>query len=138
MKKDKFTRKIYLGTVPIDQLPKKIKYPSCLVINNQTSYKPGEHWLAIYFDKMKRAEFFDSFGNNPIYYNLKSFLEKNAKSFQFNKRILQSNSSSHCGYYCILYLLFRARGYTLKNILKYFKTPEKNDLLIEKLIKKYF
>ena len=57
MKKDEFTRKIYLGTLPIDKLPKKIKYPSCLVINNQKSNQPGEHWIAIYFDKKKELNF---------------------------------------------------------------------------------
>ena len=29
MENDKYTKKIYLGTFPIDKLPEKLKYPSC-------------------------------------------------------------------------------------------------------------
>ena len=104
LKNDKFTKKIFYGALPIDKLPKKIKYPSCLIINNQSSEKQGEHWMAIYFDKKKEAIFFDSFGLSPKSYNLDKFLIKFSKKYSFNNIQLQSIFSSYCGYYCILFL----------------------------------
>ena len=67
---DFYAKKYYLGTVAIDQLPQYFKYPSCFIVNNQKSNQPGQHWIAIYFGKNRKAEFFDSFGQNAKYYNL--------------------------------------------------------------------
>jgi len=126
MKKDAYTKNIYLGTLPIDKLPKKVGYPSCIVINNQKSTEPGEHWIAIYFDKQGNGEFFDSFGNPPNYYNLQKYLKNNCLNFDYNKKKLQSDYSLYCGYYCVLYLLLKARHLSMEKILKYFSTPRKN------------
>ena len=138
MANDKFTKKIYLGTFPIDKLPTKIKYPSGFILNNQKSTEIGEHWIAFYFDKQKKCEFFDSFGNSPNYYNLGNYLKKVSNGYKsFNKKKLQSDNSSFCGYYCILFLLFKARCFSLKKFLSYFKDSNSNDLLLKNLIKKF-
>jgi len=138
MENDKYTKKIYLGTFPIDKLPVKLKYPSGFILNNQKSNEPGEHWIAIYFDKHKKCEFFDSFGNSPNYYNLQNYLKKVSKGHKtFNKKKLQSDYSSFCGYYCILFLLFKARCFSLKKFLSYFKDSHSNDILLKNLIKKF-
>ena len=86
MNTDEYTKNTYLGTLSIDRLPKKVLFPSCIIINNQTSKEPGEHWIAIYFDK-KGGEFFDSFGNPPKYYNLEAYLRKKCKHFKFNRKV---------------------------------------------------
>ena len=54
MNTDEYTKNINLGTNPIDRLPKKVLFASCIIINNQTSKEPGEHWIAIYFDKKEK------------------------------------------------------------------------------------
>jgi len=66
MKQHPATKKFYLGTFSADNLPKKIVYPSCFIFNNQKSHLPGQHWIAIYFSKSKKSEFFDSLGKSPI------------------------------------------------------------------------
>lgn len=137
MHTDKYTKSIYLGTKSLDKLPKIRKYPSCLIVNNQSSKRPGEHWVAIYYDKNKYGEFFDSFGMNPTFYKLNSYLKSSSSKFRFNTKVLQTQSSSYCGFYCILFLLFKARGYSLEKFISLFKNPYKNDKLLNELIEKY-
>ena len=137
MKKHYFTKKIYIGTFAIDKLPKEVKYPSCLIVNNQKSTQPGEHWVAIYFGKNKNAEFFDSFGNSPITFGLDKFIKKNSTKMTFNKTKLQSNFSLFCGYYCVLYLIYKCKRFSLNYFLNFFDKPIDNDRIFVKLIKKY-
>ena len=75
IEKDSYAKKYYLGTVALDQLPQFIKYPSCFILNNQKSKQPGQHWIAIYFGKNQKAEFFDSFGQSAKYYNLENYIK---------------------------------------------------------------
>ena len=137
LKNDKFTKKIFYGALAIDKLPKKVRYPSCLIINNQSSEKQGEHWLAIFFNKKKEAIFFDSFGLSPVNYNLDTFLIKFSKKYTFDNKKIQSFFSTYCGYYCILFLLLISRGKTLKYFQNQFQNVFKNDNMIKKFIKKY-
>ena len=137
MQKHNFTRQIYLGTFAIDQLPKEVRYPSCLIVNNQKSNQPGEHWVAIYFGKRKQAEFFDSFGNSPKTIGLDKFIKLHSKTMTFNKVKLQSNFSLFCGYYCVLYLIYKCKKMSLNYFLTFFKKPVDNDRIFLNLIKKY-
>lgn len=75
MQKDTKARELYLGSFAFDELPKINKFPSCLIINTQPRTKPGEHWLACYFDKYKNSYFFDSYGQSPLIYKLDTFLK---------------------------------------------------------------
>ena len=136
MKTDKFTKKIYLGTFARDQLPSIIKYPACFIFNNQSSDQYGEHWVALFINKKRHAEFFDSFGNEPKYYNLDKYLQKFSKNYKiFNTLAIQSNDSTFCGYYCILFCLFKTRGYSMNKFLSFFKDTVSNDKLLKKLTK---
>ena len=119
-----------------DQLPVIIKYPACLIFNNQTSNQQGEHWIALYFNKKKHAEFFDSFGNSPTYYKLNKYLKKSSTNKpSFSQLTIQSNDSTFCGYYCVLFLLFKARGYSLTKFLSFFKDNVSNEKLLKKLLR---
>ena len=50
---DKFTKLTFRGVYAIDEMKsiKFVSYPSSFVINLDPSYKPGSHWVAVYFDK---------------------------------------------------------------------------------------
>ena len=54
---DPITNKCFIGALARDELPKKLKYPTCFILNTQPRNKPGEHWIALYFDKHKRNRF---------------------------------------------------------------------------------
>ena len=75
---DKFSKKYFKKVIAIDQLPQsknKIKN-SAYVINTDEHYKEGQHWVAIFYTKSSKCEFFDSFGMGPKFYGLDKFLKK--------------------------------------------------------------
>ena len=56
----------------IDELPSNvITYPAAFIVNTDERDEPGEHWLAIYLTCPQKAEFFDSYGHAPCYFNNK-------------------------------------------------------------------
>ena len=61
LKKDLKTKKIFKKVCALDQLEKPT-FPSAYVINSDPSSEPGEHWVAVYFDKHGREEYFDTYG----------------------------------------------------------------------------
>ncbi|MCG8432192.1 MAG: hypothetical protein MJA29_13605, partial [Candidatus Omnitrophica bacterium] len=58
--KDKRLKKMFLGVFPSDELPEVTERPCCFIANTDASDAPGEHWIAMYFDKY--IEYFDSYG----------------------------------------------------------------------------
>jgi len=107
LEKDEFTSKIFKGAIAIDELPKNIEYPSCFIINNKPRSNKGEHWVAVLFDLNKTGYFFDSYGENPSKYNLKTFMNKSSIKWYWNKKRIQG-ILPYCGYYSILYLLYKS------------------------------
>ena len=106
---DSITKNIYLGSFAFDELPKIVKFPSCMIINTEPRAKEGEHWLACYFDINKKAYFFDSYGNNPLFYKLDEYFKENSNKIFYNAQKIQG-ILPYCGFYCIFYLLFIVRG----------------------------
>ena len=104
LQRDKVTKPIYGGVCARDELPAHVRYPSLFVLNTKPRNHNGEHWLAIYYDKNGHADFFDSYGHDPAYFQLKTYLQQTSTTYSYNKKCIQG-LSSFCGYYCILYLL---------------------------------
>ena len=67
-------KKIFKNICAFDQLEKPV-FPSAYVINSDPSSEPGEHWIAVYFDKRGRGEYFDSYGLAPAVVGLESFMD---------------------------------------------------------------
>ena len=132
LKKDTVTSKMYGGVLARDELPDQVVYPSCYIINTKPRNHHGEHWLAIFYDQNGDAEFFDSYGHHPNYFNFKSFLDRTSRSWSYNKKRIQG-LSSYCGYYCLLYLLLRARN----NSRLFFSYFNNNSLLNDKKVNHY-
>ena len=44
---DQESKKIFGGVLAFDELPKKVIWPSCYIINTDIRSKPGTHWLAV-------------------------------------------------------------------------------------------
>ena len=129
----KFMKKnIYFGGVgPIDLLPNYlIAKPRSFIINLDESWKPGSHWVAIYFPQSGPAYYFDSFGRYPPA-RIINFIERNSKhGWLYNKRKLQGDLSVLCGYYCIVFLRFAPNYQDFFNEFKYCDN--------EKVLWKYF
>ena len=58
----------------MDQLEKPV-FSSAYVINSDPSSEPGEHWIAVYFHKRGRGEYFDSYGLAPAFVGLESYMD---------------------------------------------------------------
>ena len=104
----------FQGVYSSDRLPNN---PRLLVCNTDPSWKAGEHWIAIYVDKNGRGEYFDSFGRRPDKH-FERYLNANCSSWTFNKKRLQSSISSFCGFYCVLFVVLRVRGFDLNKLFK--------------------
>ena len=61
LKKGLKSKTIFKKVCALDQLEKPT-FPFAYVINSDPSSEPGEHWVAVYFDKRGRGEYFDSYG----------------------------------------------------------------------------
>ena len=136
LSKDDKTKICFKGVFARDQLPKINEYPSCLILNTHGKGKPGEHWLAIYFDSNKHSYFFDSYGKHPSFFGLTDYINENSRSWSYNSKRIQGNSN-HCGYYSVLFLIFKVRN-ILNKFYSYFNSNyDLNDKKISKMIKKY-
>lgn len=135
-KSDKDLAPIFLGVFALDQIPINIPYPCAFIVNTHRSWQNGEHWFAIHFNQEKEASFFDSFGRHPNSFGLTRFLNRLSAKWQFNDQQIQSHVSHICGYYCVLFLLYLSRGFTLDQFVEKFKNDENiNDLVLINLLK---
>jgi hypothetical protein len=119
LEQDPVTSKIFIGAVARDEV-KHVKYPSCMVINNEPRSKSGGHWFALYYSADQKAYFFDSYGLPPSYHRLENFIQKTSNDWTWNKKRLQG-SSEYCGYYSILFCLYKARNKEREFFFKFFK-----------------
>lgn len=132
----------HYGVFACNRLPTLNKSPCIAIANTDPDYKPGEHWCAFFISSDRYGEYFDSFGQPPAAEHLK-FMKSNCKTWTYNKKIIQSNNSSICGNYCIMYLLFKICGYKMSHFLKIFNNNcDLNDTLLmhlynEMIEKKY-
>ena len=130
--------KCFKGVYSKNNLPlrKLVTRPIAFIINTQNSDEPGEHWVGLFVAKNNIAEFFDSFGRNPLCCEIKKFLIINdVKILIINKNIIQNIFSDNCGRYCILFIKLKCNGMTFSDFLKLFnKNTLSNEILIENLI----
>ena len=94
LKKDLKSKAIFKKVCALDQLEKPT-FPSAYVINLDPSSEPGEHWVAVYFDKCGRGEYFDSYGLPPTLVGLESYMDAYSLSgWIYNRKTLQAYFSS--------------------------------------------
>ena len=136
LKEDLRTKNIFKKICAWDQLEKPI-FPSTYVINSDPSSEPGEHWIAVYFDKRGQGEYFDSYGLSPTLIGLKSYMDAYSLSgWIYNHKTLQACFSSFCGHYCVYFILFRCRGVPLHTIVSDFTSNlTENDRSISRFIR---
>ena len=105
-----------------------------------TSEKPGLHWVAFYFAKDQKGEFFDSYGLSPSNYTgaFSLFLKNNSNGWSFNSVTLQSSYSKVSGHYCLYYALFRCRNIGMSTIVHSFsKNKQHNDFVVVLLAEEF-
>lgn len=126
------------GVYPRDLLPRSVTTPTAIVVNTDPHTRPGTHWTAIYISEDRVADFFDSYGRPPNSTS-KDFIQRNSRASRFSTVSLQSSTSTVCGQYCVIFLLFRSRGVSMDHFLNIFtKSTVYNDTIISLLYKEYF
>ena len=113
-----------------------MNYPCCLIINTHPRYEVGEHLLALFINQYGYGYFFDSFGFHPRFYGQDTYIDKITLGYEWNKNRIQGLSAL-CGYYCLLYLLFRVRNRQNYFFNSFTKNYKKNDLKLIEMINKY-
>ena len=84
------------------------------------SSKPGEHRIAVYFDKHGKGENFDSYSLPPSVNGFTALMERNSKEWVHNDKTLQNLFSTTCGHYCVYFVFYRCRGYSMRDIVSRF------------------
>ena len=114
-------------------------FPSFFVVNLDSSYMHGSHWLAIRISN-KSIEIFDPLGFEILGWpripcNLLKFVKRWAVHRKtFISPILQPKESFLCGFYCILFIICR-NFISFSEILNQFGHPNSNDLFVSKLFR---
>ena len=101
------------GVFARDELPdlnREIR-PWCLIMNIDSNDQPETHWLAFYASLARSIELFDSFCFCTSMYILE-FLDPLHSHYSF-----QSQSTSVCDHFCIVYIYLYSHYYSLNNIV---------------------
>jgi hypothetical protein len=133
---DPITKRLFLGAFARDELPTSLMFPCCFILNTDARHKSGGHWLAFDFDSTGFCSFFDSYGRQPAFYRLQTYIQRESNHWTWNNKRIQG-LSEYCGYYCVLFLLFKARGNEKEFFLQFKSNYDYNDNLIRKLIDEF-
>ena len=101
------TKQAFLGVYPIDKLPSSIPhFPTFLIVNTHAHNLGGEHWKAIFIDKNRCGEVFDSLAQ-PTSDILTRWMNRWTRKWKTNRKTVQHASSSTCGAFALNYVLTR-------------------------------
>ena len=128
----KVTAQGFLGAYAYDEIPQRPKDAHfSLIVNTSPSDMPGDHWVAMVYDKQV-FHFFDSYGRRPNDVTLpkqfslaiKECIGKN--HVKHNSKWLQQLTSNTCGHYCVYFLQeFEKIGF--RKILQVFSNDLKSN-----------
>ena len=133
-------KKKFLGAYPADVSPSFLSQKKICgwIWNTDEKHLPGQHWVAIY-KKNKTLYFFDSYGYSPNFYQKSYWKIKNHRFINISKHIqLQSNSTSTCGAWCLLFLYYCFRHNTFPFYLFSSMNQMKNEQTLFTLFNKIF
>ena len=111
----------------VDQLPTRVESRAqSIVVNTDSCDREGTHWVAFQFPKEGPAEFFDSFGRAPETYHgrFRNVLITNGPQYKFITVRVQPEDGDTCGLYCVHFVKYRYRNFTLEDIVKEFSARE--------------
>lgn len=144
MEKNKIDLDIFKGTFArdqIDDVPVNKDKPTAFILNTDPSTKPGEHWVAVYFDPTGNAtmEYYDSYGYvcpRDIVIKLKRMIDKvNPETLiRFKENMIRNQGdSNNCGYFAAMFLLARLSGYKWKFCTGFLDLREEEAEIFKKL-----
>ncbi|GFX27679.1 uncharacterized protein TNCV_2129201 [Trichonephila clavipes] len=99
LSQEKTTSPYFQGVYSRDTLP-PLEENMCAIVNSDDSSQPGTHWLALFVNDKRELEFYDSFGQPPVFYNISTTTYLDVL---WNSKVFQSPASNVCGQYCIYF-----------------------------------
>lgn len=97
--------------------------PMLAVCNTSPSDTLGTHWVVVCIDSCRRGEFFDSLGMPPHTYGLERSMD-NVKTWVYNDKKLQSDTSVVCGFYAIAFCRAKLLGIDMQTFVSLFSTRD--------------
>ena len=96
-------QKIFKDVYASDKLPRIPKQKTlALIANTDPSHKPGQHWVAVFFNKTT-VYYFDSYGRSPTGTPFQKLMTYRKRKKMFGRRI--QGDGRVCGYYCLYFIL---------------------------------
>ena len=138
-KRDSHVRWHFKGVFAANNLPNKLHVNNLAIVNCCNQNLPGQHWVAICQTSENTMEFFDSFGQMPSVYNLQGKLPK-TQYIVYNPLTLQDIASEVCGHYCLYFCYYKARGYSMAQLIEQNFSDDtlNNDIRVLSIINKLF
>ena len=126
----------FKGVFPSDRLPYDQPLPLRIIVNTDPHNKPGQHWVGISIDKLGVGYYFDSFGLPPLVDDIYKFITSRATAgWSYNKNHIQDVTSSTCGKYCVIFIIFMCNNLSHKFFIRQFGyNTRANDIKITKII----
>ena len=125
----------FRGTFPIDKIPSFKDENFSIIVNLSRENEKGTHFIAISSSK-NTIVYFDSYGVEHINLNIEKYLKKYRKKIIFSNIQLQHAFSSHCGFFCISFILSFENNIPLHKFIKMFHRKDMylNDYICIKII----
>ena len=128
----------FCGVKMRDELPSKPRKIESGILNLNTSYEAGSHWVAWYKDGKERY-YFDSFGEPPPiemmqYLKSNRELELDLPAIRQNAVTVQHDISNECGSLCIFVLKQLSNGIPFSKILETLQDRYRNNNSIPLII----
>lgn len=124
----------FIGAFARDCLPENInEFPCGLIINTDSSFEKGEHWIAIFLKSKEKGEYFDSFGLPPLHSDFINFLNLHCqKGWSYNTCTIQHYKSKSCGLFCIDFLKSRFKDVSYTSFISKFSVNlSKNEFILK-------
>ncbi|GFY67335.1 uncharacterized protein F54H12.2 [Trichonephila inaurata madagascariensis] len=90
LSQEKTTSPYFQGVYSRDTLP-PLQENMCAIVNSDDSSQPGTHWLALFVNDKRELEFYDSFGQPPVFYNISTTTYLDVL---WNSKVFQSPTSN--------------------------------------------
>ena len=116
--------------------PLPLRFPAAYLINTAHSGTAGEHWVGVFLEDSRHAEYFDSYGRAPLESIYQRLQGMGYRDVCYSTKMLQGPSSRACGLYAFYFLAMRSHGVPLGAVTAAFREYDfpYNEAVIRRLL----
>ena len=118
----------FMGVFSSNNIPKELTRRNnfSIICNLSKVGKEGTHFVTI-IGSQNNMKYIDPLGLHCFVPSIQDFLKACARPLVHNARILQSPTSFHCGFYCILFIFTSEKNITNVPAIKFGDNLRTND-----------